>query len=66
MVFSYKSDLVLKVNIVIIIVLFVTSQVSGNQNSSIAMTQLFACSFEVFGQVQGTYIQRSPAPFAKF
>ncbi|XP_017856226.1 PREDICTED: acylphosphatase-2 [Drosophila arizonae] len=58
MVFSYKSDLVLKVNIVIIIVLFVTSQVSGNQNSSIAMTQLFACSFEVFGQVQGVFFRK--------
>ncbi|XP_023178779.2 acylphosphatase-2 [Drosophila hydei] len=58
MVFSYKSDLVLKANIVIIIVLLKTSQVLGKKNFSISMASIFSCNFEVFGVVQGVFFRK--------
>ncbi|XP_064535792.1 acylphosphatase-2 [Drosophila montana] len=57
MVFSYKSDLVLKVN-TILIVLAISSKVTGYKNSSPIMETIYWCKFEVFGRVQGVFFRK--------
>jgi len=59
MVLSYKSDLVLKINILLIVLIALSYQVTGDKMSAFT---LYACSFEVFGRVQGNF-KRSQATY---
>ncbi|XP_051864206.1 acylphosphatase-2 [Drosophila albomicans] len=55
MVFSYKSDLVVKIQITLIAIALISSPATGNNMSSSA---LYTCCFEVFGKVQGVFFRK--------